>query len=267
MSSLDRIDDRYEDVNFEDELGYGKGSLDVPYFEELLMGSYEDQSAVLSDQELREAADQQEEHGGMEELVTRVFNQRQEGSCVGNASCAGNQIIQAKQFGTDRVVQLSAISLYKQIGRSPGSGATVSSGLRAMQSVGVLPLDTAENRQEYGDHVMPNTGFHRPFPDDWKETAAKFKTVEAHVIQTMQGLFSALARQEPVIVGREGHSICYVRLLWDNGWKVVYVNSWGNWGFGYGKFDSGFGIDTRSKIQKSSRWAFVLRTVEGRGGT
>jgi type IV secretory pathway VirJ component len=62
------------------------------------------------------------EGGGCTRYVTRVLNQSSEGSCVGNAGTQQHQILQAKQFGKANVTQLSAISLYQLIGRSPNNG-------------------------------------------------------------------------------------------------------------------------------------------------
>jgi hypothetical protein len=70
-------------------------------------------------------------------------------------------------------------------------------------------------------------------------------------------------RREPIVVGRAGHSICYVRPVYQNGkWLWKYVNSWGDeWGDAGGRFNTGFGYDSQKLFNESAQWAYVLRTV------
>ena len=218
-----------------------------------LCASFADEAEVIPESDWQDIAAAIQQRGtGNSALVTRIFNQKQEGSCVANATSQSNQIIQAQQFGKERVIQLSAISLYKRIGRSPNSGAMVSDGLKEMSSRGILPLDTPENKARF-KHTMPATGFYEDFPDGWEETAGMFKSLEWIVIDRVEELVSALLMRWPVVVGREGHSICYCDYLPDG--RVKYANSWGDWG------ENGFGYDTIKKIKSSSRWAFAPRSV------
>ena len=245
------MNDEFLDVDFSKDpnfvFGYkGPG--------EILCSAYEDNVPTLSDSEIEAAVEASQ--GAADTLVTRIYNQGREGSCVANACCQAHEIVQALQGGKESVVPLSAISLYKRIGRSPGSGAMVSDGLEELVNRGVLPLDTEANRAKYGDHVMPNTGFYTKYPSGWEGTAQKLRGVEYHVVRSVAGLKTALVSGHPVVVGREGHSICYCRLLKRNGRMVAkYANSWGNWG------DEGFGYDTENQIRKSAGWAFALRSV------
>ena len=258
------IDDRWVDVDLEKEPEYIFGSIEPNLFR---MTAYEDSVPELSEAEIRETIDRiEQEDSGAEHLVTRIFNQRQEGSCVANACAQAHQIIQAKEKGRDNVVQLSAISLYKRIGRSPSSGATVSDGIEEMTDTGVLPLDTPENREKFGDAVMPNTGFRTPYPTNWKHTAKHFRSVEYHVVRSTRGIWTALCNRCPVIVGRQGHSICYTTPIIHRGnWAAQYANSWGNWGFGDAGFEGGFGVDTLSQVRMSANWAVVVRSIARNG--
>lgn len=194
--------------------------------------------------------------GGCSQLVSRIYNQGNEGSCVANACSQAHEIIQAKQFGKANVVPLSAISLYKRIGRSPNSGAMVSDGLDEMSERGVLPLDTPENRTKFGAAVMPNTGFRTPYPTGWEATAKKFAGTEWFILESVNELVSALLLQMPVVVGRSGHSIAYCDVVYQGSDLMVkYANSWGNWG------ENGFGYDSMRLIRSSASWAFALRSV------
>ena len=262
-----QIDDQFVDIDFDKQPEFTAGDLGDTPFDRVFGQNYEDVLGVMNERELREAAERQAEYGGLEELITRIFDQMREGSCVLNASGAGCQAVQAKTYGKDNVIDLSAISAYKQAARSAQSGTTISKGFEVVKNIGFLPLDTPKNREAFGNAVMPNTGWNERYPADWKNTAKHFQLLEANVIRTMPGLLTSLAREQPVIVGRDGHSICYLTLIWDGRkWKVLYVNSWGQWGFAAGDFAYGFGADSASKIQASSRWAYSIRAVRARQG-
>lgn len=179
------------------------------------------------------------------------------GNCVANACGQSNEIIQGIQFGKDKVVHLSAMSLYKRIGSSAQSGAMVEDGIDEMMSRGILPLDNEENRVRYGNLVMPNTGWRTSYPAEWETAAADFKVTERFVVRTVKGLVSALINGWPVVVGRSGHSICYCRPMYDSRGNLVvkYANSWGDWG------DEGFGYDSMGLIRSSAGWCFAVRSL------
>jgi hypothetical protein len=256
------IDDKFLDVDFTQDPNFVFGDLGVRAFDDRCR-DYGDVQKILTDDEIDDAIEAMDAAGGgAERLVTRIYNQKSEGSCVANACSQANEVKQALQFGKDRVVPLSAISLYKRIGRSPSSGAMVSDGLEEMAENGILPLDTPENRARFGDCVMPNTGFRTPYPDDWQAVAKKFAGAEWTVVRSVNALLTALCNQHPVVVGRQGHSICYLRPMRKSGRRVVmYANSWGDWGSAGGDFDKGFGFDSESQIRMSAGWAFALRSV------
>lgn len=185
-------------------------------------------------------------------------------NCVGNATAQAIEIIQARQFGEDRVVPLSAISLYKRIGRSPGSGAMLDDSYDEIRSRGILPLDTPENRARFGDHVMPARGFYEPFPPGWESTAKKIVGIEGYVIRSVDGIATALLKQiGPVVVGRQGHSIVYVNWVYKSGRSLCpYPNSWKvTWGQPYGDMPGGFGFDSESQISQSAGYAFCIHSV------
>jgi hypothetical protein len=194
-------------------------------------------------------------------LITRVFNQSNEGSCVGNMEAQFHQVLQARQFGKDAVTQLSASSAYKQIGFSPNSGANIGDALERGIDTGILPLDNDENKAKFPGRCMPHTGFRVPFPAGWKETAKHFRFDEFFIIRNRNELFSALLRGFPVGVGRSGHSILYLDLVWDDKWLVRYVNSWGAWGGPAGDFTTGFGYDSSRLFDSSARYAWTARSI------
>lgn len=250
------IDPRFIDVDFPSEPQYVAGYLPLRAFDVEMLASYADEAPVYPESEWQGLASALDAAGGgCDSLVTRIYDQKQEGSCVANATSQSHEIVQCAQFGKDRVVHLSAMSLYKRIGSSPQSGAVVSDGLKEMSERGILPLDDEANKQRF-KHTMPNTGWSTPFPSGWEETAKQFKAHEFLTVRKVEELVSALFNQHPVVVGRQGHSICYCRPAYKDGKLVVkYANSWGSWG------DQGFGYDTLSQIRQSADWAFSVRSV------
>lgn len=264
MFDIEAVNPQFIDCDLAVEaerLGIPKGDCGLPRFANF-GASYEDAVTLIDEDRWKPLADEgQADQSTLAWLIRWILNQRNEGSCVGNAFTQAIQVLLAKVFGKDRAIQMSAISAYKQIGRSPNSGANVGDGLDAVQNIGILPLDTPENRQRF-KHVMPATGFYTPWPDGWKETAANFRVTEAHVIQSVKGLVSALLNRHPVVVGRDGHSIVYLDIVFKgNSMYALYANSWGDWGSGAGGLPSGFGLDSLRTIQSSASWCCALRTL------
>lgn len=251
------IDPKFIDIDFPTQQQYVAGDLGIRALDQRC-AAYGDSINVIPESRWKEeAAAIQAAGGGCSQLVSRIYNQGQEGSCVANACSQALEIIQAKQIGKANVVPLSAISLYKRIGRSAQSGAMVSDGLEEMASRGILPLDTPANRAKYGAAVMPNTGFREPYPAGWEATALKFRATEWFILRSVPELITALIRQEPVVVGRDRHSICYCDPVYQgNSLLAKYVNSWGE-SFG----ENGFGYDSIGKIRSSASWAFALRAA------
>ena len=252
------IDDEYLDVYFPDQPEFVFGDTGVNVFGDSEF--FEDTEEIYSEAQIREACEMQEENGSLEWFVRSVYNQANEGSCVGNAATKLFETMLEEHLGVGQGIDLSAISLYKQIGRSASSGASVSDAFARLEDTGVLPLDTPANRERFGDQVMPAIGFSKRFPDGWKETAAKFRIPGGKAIRSLAGLKTALAKGRGIVVGREGHSIFYVGIRYINGRYVVpYLNSWKDtWGQAMGRMKGGFGWDTESQIKKSASWCFCI---------
>jgi hypothetical protein len=268
VSDFDLIDPRFIDANFPAFDEYVPGDLRPENMQELCasMPAYEDVFGVIPTNEWVEiAAETDRTNTGIEWLLTRVFNQANEGSCVANAAVQMLQVVMAKQFGKDDVTQCSPISVYQEIGRSPNSGSMVSDALAYIRDVGALPLDTPENRKKYGDCVMPHTGFYTKKPANWRPVAKTLRFDEYYVIRSYEGLVSAGLRGDAEVVGREGHSILYLRPRFKtksvNSLFYPYVNSWReSWGFAMAGFKGGFGADTVNQVRKSAGWAFSARS-------
>lgn len=197
---------------------------------------------------------------GSQEFVVRIKNQGSEGSCTSNATTGAWEIKQNEM--TRRPLVLSAISLYKRVGRSPSSGSTVDGNVREITERGALLADSYEASTQLakakGLATFPERGFYTPWPSQWETNAEPFRAFEWTDVETIEGMFSALLRGLPCVYGRAGHAICGVRLVYRDGkFACKYANSWGDWG------DDGFGYDTESYIARAinTYGCFALRQV------
>lgn len=219
---------------------------------------------VIPEDQWDDLCDQKDAEGTWaSELVTRVFNQGQEGACVSDTFSQMNEVTQASQFGKENVVHLSAISLYKRVGSSPQSGSMLSDNLDEMQRRGVLPLDTPENRQRFGTAVMPNTGFFSKWPANWEETAKQFASQESFDCGDYLQVGTALLKGYPVAYARDGHCILAIKFVGrGKNRKLAYLNSWGEWGDPTNeecKF--GIGYDSMRKFKAAAEGSIVVRTL------
>jgi hypothetical protein len=261
------IDPRYLDVDFPSEKKFTFG-FDVPDpadASKFFAGPFfEDVVPVMTESQLREAAERLDaSKGGLEYMVTRIYNQKSEGSCVANAGGQAHEIKQAIQFGRENVTHLSAISIYDIIGRSAGSGSMTSDCLDEGLKTGFIPLNDETNIARFGaDAVHPNTGFRQKKGAKTGESRLSFKYGEHYAVRSVAGLLTAGMLGHPSVVGRRGHSICYTRPIWSNGWKYPYPNSWDyDWGQAFGDMTGGWGFDSMSNIQSSAGWAYVVCSV------
>lgn len=181
-----------------------------------------------------------------EKYVAKIKRQKI-GSCASHSSTSCLEYVTAKSVGAENVTLLSPLSVFKFVGSRHG-GSTLDANMRRISQVGVLPLDTPENREKYGDHVWPENQWSGSLPSGWESTAAKFKFTEWNEIGSFDELFSALLQWKPVYYGRAGHAIYAVRPMKKDGQYVLkYANSWGSWG------DNGYGYDTERYVSGSIR--------------
>lgn len=264
------IDPKFVDVDLDAEakrLGFipgdttPEGNLHTAFPD--VLRSYGDEFEIQSEADRTREIERMDREGGLERLVRWILNQKSEGSCVGNAWTQAVMVKLAAQIAEANIVALSAISGYKQIGRSPGSGANIADALRKGQEVGLLPLDTPENRQRFGAHVMPATGFYTAWPEGRETTQRQFRIDKFLILRSVAECEQAGINGHPIVVGRSGHSICYLRPSLKSGRGFLYVNSWGSWGFGAGGHAAGFGFDSARMVSSSANyaWAVVSTTI------
>ena len=260
------INPRWVDVDFPSEqpyhYGWDAGNDLLKDYNSVI--NYEDVVQVYPESEWKDRIKViEEKKSGIENLVTRIYNQSNEGSCVANACAQAHEIIQARQWGKNRVTHLSAMSLYQLIGSGPNSGAMISDGLEEGLNYGILPLDDEENRKLFGSNVMPNTGWRTKRPEGTKETAKQFQFNERYIIRSLNELVTAGINGDPVVVGRAGHSICYLRPTYQGSTLLyMYVNSWLNWGQAFAGLPHGLGFDSGRNLRSASQWCFAIRTVK-----
>jgi hypothetical protein len=201
-------------------------------------------------------------HLGLETFVKKIKDQKQEGSCASNATGQCLEIAWNMAYGAKHWIEFSPISIYRWVADGPDSGSTISGNLKQLRDVGMLPVNSDQNKailRAAGlpeSHVLTPTGYSQRFPDNWKTTAAFFRAAEWYDIDSFEGFVSALFEGYPVCYGRAGHAICGVRVVKDGGtWKIKYANSWGAWG------ENGYGYDSESYISGSIRsyGAWALR--------
>lgn len=247
----------FVDIDFATQTNYVLGYDNTAFRNESSFGvTFSDVAPVIPRSQWKELA-----NDNLEKLLVMIFNQRSEGSCVSNASAQAHQILQAKQYGKDRVIRVSAMSLYKRCGSGPSSGSTVSGNWRELNRRGILPLDVPENSRFA--HRHPATGWGVGLPGGWETTAALFAATEAVIIDSVDEFVSAVLYDWPVVYGRRGHSICCVSIVYDGGQPFgKYANSWGSWGVAGGDFHAGFGHDSLRILDEGSDWAYALRSVK-----
>lgn len=269
------IPDQYVDIDFAVQpqyvRGYDPGRRTFETREKLYCGlkEFSDTIEVLSESRCFEIADSKEADAAAgkkvvsDDLVKFIHDQSREGSCVGNGFSGLFEYVETRQVGMPNCVVMSPISLYKQIGSGPNSGAMLEDAWDKITEVGFLPLDTDVNRRNF-KHVMPATGFYEKFPDGWKDTARQFLVLEGYVIRRYEEFLTAAVNDLGIVYGRAGHCIYTPgRLVKSNGRRLMkYANSWGDWGDAGGKHSSGFGYDSMSMIRDGSDFAVAFRAVK-----
>lgn len=261
---------RFVDVNFREEMrlnGLNGGYVEMTseqkqnVFAMAKVTPYGVSGTMIPQSRWIELIKLQDGAGWLEHRLREMKNQGSEGSCVGNATTTAHQVRQAVEWGDDNVRLLSAISLYRQCASGPKTGSNLGDVMRAIVTVGALPLDTCPRArvdvvQRRYQITHPATGYYTTPTAGWKTTAAFFRVDEWWSLSTLDEIVSASLCGYPVIGGRDGHCVCFLRWLLDgSNMFFTYVNSWGAWG---DTFETsvgplrGFGYDSKATV---SRWA------------
>jgi len=279
--AIANIDDRYIDVNFENEAADAGKSLgcnpmadaDIErLFADGVASDFPD-SELIPESQWDGLIQQLDRDGGwLERRLVEIKDQGQEGSCVSQSSTTAHQIIQALEWGDDQVRVLSAISVYRECAPGPNTGSNVGDVMRQMQKVGGIPsnrFDLAKADVSAGHYAAthPDVGYSKRPPTGWESTAANFRVDEWWRLPSLKHIVSASLKGFPVVGARSRHCICFVRWFLKSGKRVFcYVNSWGqDWGstleISTGPAN-GFGFDSESTVASwASREAWCPRTI------
>jgi len=210
-------------------------------------------------------------HVSLSILPCRTLDQNGEGTCTWNATAQAVECTNTMQFGSDKHIMLSPVSGYKLCANGPNTGSSLTCALTKIQTVGILPTDTSENRAQIrrlgisipDNHFFPDCGYYTRYPSGWENTAALFRAYEIFDLDDYDDLVSALLYGFVVVYARQGHCILAIGLIYDNGrLYVVYLNSWGSWGSQYGVLSYGCGFDSESVVRSGQHYGmFVIRAT------
>lgn len=213
---------------------------------------FEDAVALIPESEW---PDRIAQHQDMEHLVQKTKDQGSEGSCTSNAFSQLYESAYVRQFGADKWIETSPISLYRQCASGPSTGSSLPDNVRMLREVGILPTDTPENRQRCqtlgipAEAFHPNTGYYNRPPNKWPETALMFRVDGEHFdVTSFEGIMTGLLGHHLIGYARDSHCILAVTPIYeDGGYILKYKNSWGQWG------DNGYGYDSRRKVESGLR--------------
>lgn len=222
------INPQYVDVDFRREAPKGKvlgcrfetaemmaaKAPDIP--------SFADDNYIVPDNLWRTTA--QAMHEELSDAIQDVHDQDGIGQCVADAVTKAIEISMYGALGLSDYVRLSASHLYCRVGRGPNSGAFISEGVQEANTRGVVPLDGEEGF----DYTYKAVGWTRSLPGGWEKTGLLFTARFARV-EGKAAIYSAQWQGKGVVVGRNGHAICYFDPQPDDDGND-YCQSWGNWG-------------------------------------
>lgn len=254
------FDDRWLDVDFRVEAKLADRRLGMTERPPAKFGAtlFRDKFTVIPKSEWRGLVEKKNAlKTNLRNLVVAICDQNGEPSCTSNSTVQNHQIRQAVQFGKDRVIRLSPISIYRHVG-SRNSGSSVDDNLYYLRDNGALPLDCTENASRGIQGLHPHNGYGVKEPSNQVELRRFFRCDEWVLAQTYDEFVSMILMGYAMSYGRQGHCICSTDVDYDSRDNLVhpYANSWSDeWG------DEGFGVDSASQIRMGADWAFGCASV------
>jgi hypothetical protein len=222
-----------------------------------------DTMEVIPESQWKDLIEHKNSSGGMvRPFIRYVHDQNGEPSCVSNAFAGAHEAKQVELFGAATMTVLAPISLYRRVG-TPRSGSSLTSNMREMQSIGILPIDNDANRAKY-PHTSPHNGYGKRPPSGWESTANLFRNGEWVDIESWAEMVTALLNGHPVIYARSGHCILAIGLSYRSGSLYLeYLNSWGDWGAALNEhFSYGVGFDSLRVAKSASYGAMALISIQ-----
>ena len=172
----------------------------------------------------------------------RHTSEQSMGSCVGHSGRNGTEGPMLWLYGEHRWYELSALSMYKRIGRSAGSGAYIGDCADELDTRGILPSDNATNVATWEHTHQDSGGWSNRLPSGWESTGKKWRCQVYRVTDRESWFTVTMMYQLRIHLGRSRHAISGVFVVKDgNRYRYCYENSWGtNWG----DFGVGIGYDS-----------------------
>lgn len=240
-----------------------------------LVRNFADDNKLIPESEWEDYIKKQDVNGGwLERRLVEMKDQKNEGSCVANATTTSHQIMQSNHWkGGDAVVRiLSAISVYRECAPGPSTGSNVGTVMNQLRNVGAIPsnksiIAKSDVAAGYYQVTHPDVGYYTKPSSNWKATAKFFRVDEWWRLKTLAEIISASLKGYPVIGARSRHCIVFVRWVIRSGkLYFIYANSWGeDWGETLqisNRAARGFGLDSQSTVASwAAREAWCPRTV------
>ncbi|NQT38787.1 MAG: hypothetical protein HQ581_14930 [Planctomycetes bacterium] len=192
----------------------------------------------------------------MEEHVPHVIDQGSQGSCCGCAG-VGAMMLARSVSGQDTVV-LSQASLYALGNGGRDGGMAIDVCLRHLIDTGANPIDVIDQYDWQGFYRRPR------WSDDWRESAKRYRCIEAWDCPDYEAAVSAVLHGFPVVYGTDGHAV--VMIGWAEKTGHIDLNSWGrDWGEnGIGQWASERAV--RRQLPGYGAWALRVATDPNNDG-
>ena len=242
-------------VNFPDNLLDHTPSIDTGYPQRLAQLDTPEALAGLGAREFpdhlhiepsdwKDAARQNDECGTWgEDFRNRFTNQAPTHECTCHALTQNMEIAWNRQrAGKGSPVWFSPLSVYAEANSQQWGGSTMQRTVGVVLDRGILPEHrgpngTTEQKDKFrhtlhctsgndGEAGGPWVSVNR-FPSGWRETAKHFKADEVINPRSYEQVISLLLHGVAVSVGRSGHAVPYVKVVWrGNDLVAMYADSY-----------------------------------------
>jgi len=185
----------------------------------------------------------------MEGFINVIIDQGNQGSCCGCAGVGATML--ARAISGQLNVVLSQASLYALGNGGRDDGMAIDTCLRHLINTGANPADTID--------PMDWSGYYRnKWPSNWRESAKRFRCIEAWDCSDYDTAVSAVLHGFPVVYGCSGHAV--VMVGWTPKRGHIDLNSWGSdWGNnGIGQWQSESTV--RRQLPGYGAWALRVAT-------
>lgn len=158
-------------------------------------------------------------------------DQRPQSSCVHNALEVCLRALWSVAFGPEFAMKWSPMSSYAARGRGYRSGDYMAAVMEHSMEYGQLPESSSEESQATEltaihnrvkalakHHFHQNSPHARPndLPSGWQVTAKHGRVTEWIALDSDEEVATAMINRWPILTGRQGHSICYMDLVFDD---------------------------------------------------